>query len=194
MTKAERLTLTTMTAEAWRNLHIEELHNAHSATSWAHYQELNSNKATSMCRSEWYGLSQFCDAVGIDMHNDSILDPSVVSIMRECSELMSKAFRIYKEFEDYPFRNEAEFEYRVENFESIKQTIDSGKSTDTLPVMGNITLEVIRDGDFVYADLRNYSNDNDTFVAGWVYSLTDFLATEEADFNRVVTSMYNNAQ
>ena len=105
MTKAERLTLTTMTAEAWRNLHIEELNNAHSATSWAHYQELNSNKATSMCRSEWYGLSTFCDAVGIDMNDDTKLDPSVVSIMRECSELMTEAFRIYKEFEDYPFRN-----------------------------------------------------------------------------------------
>lgn len=110
MTKAERLTLTTMTAEAWRNLHIEELDNAQSATSWAHYQELNSNKATSMARSEWYGLSQFCDAVGIDMNDDSKLDPSVISIMRECSELMSKAFRIYREFPDYPFRNTSETE------------------------------------------------------------------------------------
>lgn len=32
MTKAERLTLTTMTAEAWRTLHLEELDNARSAT------------------------------------------------------------------------------------------------------------------------------------------------------------------
>lgn len=105
MTKAERLTLTTMTAEAWRNLHIEELNNARSATSWAHYQELNSSKGISMARSEWYGLSQFCDAIGIDMNDDSILEPSVVSIMRECSELMSRAFQIYRKFSDYPFND-----------------------------------------------------------------------------------------
>ena len=105
MTKAERLTLTTMTANAWLALHEQELRNSKDATSWAHYQELNSNKATSMCRSEWYGLSQFCDAVGIDMSDDSILAPSVVAIMRECSELMSRAFKIYREFSDYPFRN-----------------------------------------------------------------------------------------
>ena len=105
MTKAEKLTLTTMTAEAWRTLHIEEFHNARSATSWANYQELNSNKGISMARAEWYGLSQFCDAVGIDMNDDSILAPSVVAIMRECSELMSRAFKIYSLFPDYPFRN-----------------------------------------------------------------------------------------
>lgn len=105
MTKAERLTLTTMTAKAWRNLHIEELANASYATSWAHYQELNSNQCTSMARAEWYGLNQFCEALHIDMNDDTKLDPSVVSIMQDCSELMSKAFRIYKEFPDYPFRD-----------------------------------------------------------------------------------------
>ena len=110
MTKAERLTLTTMTAEAWRNLHIEELNNARSATSWAHYQELNSSKGISMARSEWYGLSQFCDAIGIDMNDDSILEPSVVAIMRECAVLMHQAFQIYREFPDYPFRNTDETE------------------------------------------------------------------------------------
>ena len=87
-----------------------------------------------------------------------------------------------------------QFEYRVENFDDIKRTIESGKSTDTLPVRGNITLEVIRDGDFVYADLRNYSRDDDTFVAGWVYSLVEFSSLAEADFNRVVTYMYNCEQ
>lgn len=105
MTKSEKLTLTTMTAEAWRNLHLEEINNARSATSWAHYQELNSNQCTAMARAEWYGLNQFCEALHIDMSDDSKLDPSVVAIMRECSELMSKAFRIYKEFPDYPFRD-----------------------------------------------------------------------------------------
>ena len=88
----------------------------------------------------------------------------------------------------------AKFEYHVKNFDSIKRIIDSGKSTDPMPVRGNITLEVIRDGNFVYANLRNYTRNNDTFVAGWVYSLTAFLNTEEADFNLVVTNMYNNAQ
>ena len=110
MTKAERLTLTTMTAEAWRNLHLEEINNARSATSWAHYQELNSNQRTSMARSEWYGLNQFCEALHIDMSDDSKLDPSVVSIMQDCSELMTKAFVIYREFPDYPFRNTSETE------------------------------------------------------------------------------------
>lgn len=105
MTKVESLTLTTMTANAWLALHTEELNNARSATSWAHYQELNSNKSTAMARAEWYGLKQFCDAVGIDMNNDSVLATSVVEIMRECSELMTKTFKIYREFPDYPFRN-----------------------------------------------------------------------------------------
>ena len=108
MTKSEKLTLTTMTAEAWRNLHIEELNNAQSATSWAHYQELNSNKGISMTRAEWYGLSQFCDAIGINMNNDAELDPSVAAIMDRCSELMTEAFKIYREFPDYPFRNTSE--------------------------------------------------------------------------------------
>lgn len=199
MTKAERLTITTMTAKAWHILHLEELNNAHSATSWAHYQELNSNKYMHGLRSEWASLSELCEALHIDMNDDSTLDSSVATIMQKCFDLSTEALAIYSQFSDYPYRtdtdsNETEFEYHVENFESIKQTINSGKSTDTMPVRGNITLEVIRDGDFVYADLRDYSNDNDTFVAGWVYSLTDFLATDEADFNRVVTSMYNNAQ
>ena len=121
MTKAERLTLTTMTAEAWRNLHLEEVNNARSATSWAHYQELNSSKSTSMARSEWYGLSQFCDALKIDMNDDSVLEPSVVSIMRDCSELMSKAFRIYREFPDYPFRNTSETETDDTNHEEEEE-------------------------------------------------------------------------
>ena len=121
MTKSERLTLTTMTAEAWRTLHEQELRNSKDATSWAHYQELNSNKATSMYRSEWYGLSQFCDAVGIDMNDDTKLDPSVVSIMRECSELMSRAFQIYREFSDYPFRNTSETETDATNHEDEEE-------------------------------------------------------------------------
>ena len=121
MTKAERLTLTTMTANAWLALHEQELRNSKDATSWAHYQELNSNKATSMYRSEWYGLSQFCDAVGIDMNDDTKLDPSVVSIMRECSELMSRAFQIYREFSDYPFRNTSETETDATNHEDEEE-------------------------------------------------------------------------
>ena len=107
MTKSEKLTLTTMTANAWLALHEQELRNSKDATSWAHYQELNSNIATSMCRAEWYGLSQFCDAIGLDMNDDTKLDPSVVAIMRECSELMTEAFKIYREFPDYPFRNKS---------------------------------------------------------------------------------------
>ena len=121
MTKAERLTLTTMTANAWLALHEQELRNSKDATSWAHYQELNSNKATSMYRSEWYGLSQFCDAVGIDMNDDSVLAPSVVAIMRECSELMSRALQIYREFSDYPFRNTSETETDATNHEDEEE-------------------------------------------------------------------------
>lgn len=106
MTRTEKLTLTTMTAEAWRNLHIEALNNAHSATSWAHYQELNSNKYMHGLRSEWASLHELCKALKIDMDYDAELDPSVVAIMRECVELSSAAWAIYKEFPDYPFRND----------------------------------------------------------------------------------------
>ena len=121
MTKAERLTLTTMTANAWHTLHLEDINNARSATSWAHYQELNSNKHTSATRAEWYGLSQFCDAVGIDMNDDSKLDPSVVRILAECSKLMTKAFKIYREFHDYPFRNTSETETDATNHEAEEE-------------------------------------------------------------------------
>ena len=115
MTKSEKLTLTTMTANAWLALHEQELRNSKDATSWAHYQELNSNRATSMYRSEWYGLSQFCDSIGLDMNDDTKLDPSVVSIMQECSRLMTEAFKIYREFPDYPFRNESATETDATN-------------------------------------------------------------------------------
>ena len=115
MTKAERLTLTTMTANAWLALHEHELRNSKDATSWAHYQELNSNKSISMCRAEWYGLCQFCDAIGIDMNDYESLAPSVVAIMQECSELMTEAFKIYREFPDYPFRNESATETDATN-------------------------------------------------------------------------------
>ena len=103
MTKSEKLILTTMTANAWLALHEHELENASCATSWAHYQELNANKGTSMCRSEWYGLNQFCEAIGININADTKLDPSVATIMETCAELMTKTFKIYKEFPDYPF-------------------------------------------------------------------------------------------
>lgn len=123
MTKAERLTLTTMTANAWLELHELELQNAKCATSWAHYQELNSNKHTSATRAEWCGLNQFCDAVGIDMNDDSKLDPSVVRILAECSKLMSMTFRIYKEFPDYPFydRNTTPTETDATNHEEEEE-------------------------------------------------------------------------
>ena len=39
MTKAEKLTLTTMTAKAWLALHEAAFDNASHATSWAHYEE-----------------------------------------------------------------------------------------------------------------------------------------------------------
>lgn len=105
MTKAERLPLTTMTAKAWLALHEAEFDNASHATSWATYQALNSNKYTHGLRCEWSSLYELCAALKIDMNDNSTLDPSVVSIMQDCSELMSKTFLIYKEFPDYPFRD-----------------------------------------------------------------------------------------
>lgn len=105
MTKAEKLTLTTMTANAWLALHEQELRNSKDATSWAHYDELNSNKYTHGLRSEWASLNEFCKALKIDMNDDSTLDPSVAAIMQECVELSSATWAIYKEFPDYPFRN-----------------------------------------------------------------------------------------
>ena len=84
-----------------------------------------------------------------------------------------------------------QFEYKVENFDSIKADIERGVSSDTLPVRGNITLEVVREDDFVYVDLRDYLRDDDTFVAGWFYSFVEFMSLTEEDFNRVVTYLYN---
>ena len=117
MTKSEKLTLTTMTANAWLALHENELENAFCATSWAHYHELNSDKYTSMCRAEWFGLNQFCEAVGIDMNADDKLDPFVATIMQKCSDLMTKTFAIYSKFEDYPFRNTSETDATNQNEE-----------------------------------------------------------------------------
>lgn len=105
MTKAERLTLTTMTAKAWKTLHEQELENASHATSWATYDELNSNKYTHGLRCEWASLSLLCDALKIDMNDNSKLDPSVATIMDKCSELSTATWAIYREFPDYPFRN-----------------------------------------------------------------------------------------
>ena len=103
MTKAEKLTLTTMTANAWLALHEAEFDNASHATSWATYQELNSNKYTHGLRSEWASLSELCDALKIDMNDNSKLDPSVATIMDKCSELMTATWLIYSVFPDYPF-------------------------------------------------------------------------------------------
>ena len=105
MTKAEKLTLTTMTANAWLALHEAEFNNASHATSWAHYEELNSNKYTHGRRCEWASLSDLCDALKIDMNDNTQLDPSVATIMQTCVELTSATWAIYKEFPDYPFRN-----------------------------------------------------------------------------------------
>jgi hypothetical protein len=105
MTKAERLTLTTMTANAWHTLHIEELNNANSATSWATYEALNTNKFMHGLRSEWSALYEFCEAVHIDMNDYDSLDPSVATIMEKGGELCTEAWRIYREFPDYPFHD-----------------------------------------------------------------------------------------
>lgn len=110
MTKAEKLTLTTMTAEAWLALHEAEFDNVKSSTSWAHYEELNSNIYTHGLRSEWASLNELCEALRIDMTDNASLDPSVATIMDKCSELMTEAFALYREFPDYPFRNTSETE------------------------------------------------------------------------------------
>ena len=115
MTKAERLTITTMTANAWLALHEAEFDNASHATSWATYQALNSNIYTHGLRSEWASLSDLCDALKIDMNDNASLDPSVATIMDKCFELMTKAFKIYREFPDYPFRNTSETETDATN-------------------------------------------------------------------------------
>jgi hypothetical protein len=105
MTKAEKLTLTTMTANAWRALHEAELDTASHATSWASYQELNSSKYAHGLRCEWASLNELCNALNINMNDDSQLDPSVATIMQECVELSSATWEIYREFPDYPYRH-----------------------------------------------------------------------------------------
>lgn len=115
MTKAERLTLTTMTAKAWLALHEAEFDNTKASTSWATYQALNSNKYTHGLRCEWASLNELCEALHIDMNDNSQLDPSVATIMDKCSELMTKVSKICREFPDYPFRNDSETETDATN-------------------------------------------------------------------------------
>lgn len=103
MTKAERLTLTTMTAKAWLALHEASLDNASHATSWATYEKLNSNTYTHGLRCEWASLYELCEALKIDMNDDTQLDPSVATIMQKCSDLMTEAWAIYSQFPDYPY-------------------------------------------------------------------------------------------
>lgn len=103
MTKAERLTITTMTAKAWLALHEAEFDNASHATSWATYEELNSNTYTHGLRCEWASLYELCDALHIDMNDDSQLDPPVATIMQRCSEYMTETWEIYSQFPDYPY-------------------------------------------------------------------------------------------
>ena len=121
MTKAERLTLTTMTANAWLALHEQELRNSKDATSWAHYQELNSNKYMHGLRSEWASLSELCDALKIDMNDDTQLDPSVAEVKHECVELSSATWEIYSKFLDYPFRNESATDGEVTTDNDIEE-------------------------------------------------------------------------
>lgn len=103
MTKAERLTLTTMTAKAWLALHEASLDNASHATSWATYEKLNSNTYTHGLRCEWASLNELCEALHIDMNDNTQLDPSVATIMQKCSDLMTEAWAIYSKFPDYPY-------------------------------------------------------------------------------------------
>lgn len=115
MTKSEKLILTTMTANAWLALHEVEFDNVQSSTSWATYQELNSNDYTYGLRCEWASLSNLCDALKIDMNDNSKLDPSVATIMDKCSELSTATWEIYRKFPDYPFRNTDETETDATN-------------------------------------------------------------------------------
>ena len=108
MTKSEKLTLTTMTANAWLALHEAEFDNASHATSWAHYEELNSNIYTHGLRCEWASLSELCDALKIDMNDYDSLTPSVATIMQKCSELSTATWAIYREFPDYPYGHDCE--------------------------------------------------------------------------------------
>ena len=121
MTKAERLTITTMTANAWRALQEAEFDIAAHATSWANYQELNSNKYTHGLRCEWASLNELCNALHIDMNDDSQLDPSVDAIMQKCVELSCATWAIYREFPDYPFRNTSATETDATNHEEEEE-------------------------------------------------------------------------
>ena len=82
------------------------------------------------------------------------------------------------------------FRYSVENLDDLKQLVAQSKHSDTMPVYGNITLEVLCNGNCVCIDLRNYCNDDDTFVSGWVVSKQEFAEMTEADFNCIVNCMY----
>ena len=103
MTKKEIIKIATLTAEAWLALHEQELTNANSATSWAHYQELNNDKYTSMCRCTWCGMSNICDALGINLLNETQVGQAVTELMQETTSIAHQTWLVYSAFSDYKY-------------------------------------------------------------------------------------------
>lgn len=103
MTKKEIIKIATMTAEAWLYLHEQELRNANSATSWAEYHELNNGKYTSECRSMWCGMSNICDALGIDLLDETQVGQAVTELMQATANVAHQTWKVYSTFPDYKY-------------------------------------------------------------------------------------------
>ena len=103
MTKKEIIKIATMTAEAWLALHEQELRNANSATSWAEYQEFNNDKYTSMCRCMWCGMSNICDALGINLLDEMQVGQAVTELMQATSSVAHQTWEVYSAFPDYAY-------------------------------------------------------------------------------------------
>ena len=125
MTKKEIIKIATMTAEAWLALHEQELQNANSATSWAEYQEFNNDKYTSMCRCMWCGMSNICDALGINLLNETQVGQAVTELMQETTSIAHQTWLVYSTFPDYkygkPRKAEAEVKTDATNRDDEKE-------------------------------------------------------------------------
>lgn len=115
MTKKEIIKIATMTAEAWLELHEQELQNANSATSWAEYHELNNDKYTSMCRCMWCGMSNICDALGINLNDETQVGQAVTELMHTTAIVAHQTWKVYSAFPDYKYGKPNEAETTTQN-------------------------------------------------------------------------------
>ena len=104
MTKQERIVIALDTATAWNALCRQQYHNAQNCKSYAQYQEVNSDKLTSMTRCEWFGKNAICELLKIDLFIP--ISDEVTALMDEAQQFSTAAWEIYREFADYPYHHD----------------------------------------------------------------------------------------